>query len=183
MAATTQSGYAATAINGCPADAVNYAFTNLYPQTMRPQLVIAGINQGQNVSLPVTTRLSGTVGAARTAARQGVPALAASQGIPVAGASYDYAAGVKAVLRWLTDNRRSLEAGEAMVSGVANLNVPSCSPGTAIRGTIANIPLATSSMGFLDTQNCASTLQDPQDDVDAFLNGYITLSNVPLENG
>src|SRR6266849_3180394 len=66
-AATTQSGYAATAINGCPADAVNYALAALYPQGRRPHVVIAGINQGQNVSRPVATRLSGTVGAAKTA--------------------------------------------------------------------------------------------------------------------
>jgi 5'/3'-nucleotidase len=182
-AAATQSGYAATAVNGCPADAVNYAFAHLYAQGRRPHVVIAGINQGQNVSRPVATRLSGTVGAAKTATRQGIAALAASQGSPADGVAYDYPAGVAAVLKWLADHRAALQAGVASVSDVDNLNIPTCSPGSSIRGTLVGIPLATSSVGALNTQNCASTLQDPQNDVEALLNGYTTLSKVPLENG
>jgi 5'-nucleotidase len=182
-AATTQSGYAATAINGCPADAVTHGLATLYPQGRRPHLVIAGINEGQNVSLPVATRLSGTVGAARTAGRQGIPALAASQGTPDVGVPYDYRAGVDAVLAWLSDHRSALLAGAVSVSDVDNLNVPTCNPGSSIRGTIVDIPLARSSQGALNTQNCASTLQNPTNDVEAFLNGYTTLSRVPLQNG
>src|SRR5262249_54180758 len=146
------------------------------PAGRPPQLVIAGINQGQNVSLPVATRLSGTVGAARTATRHGIPSLSASQGIPDAGVAYDYPAGVAAVLSWLAEHRSALQAGAASVSEVDNLNVPSCSPGTSIRGTLIDVPLATSPVGALNTANCASTLQNPKNDVEAFLNGYTTVS-------
>jgi 5'-nucleotidase len=66
--AATLSGYAATAIDGCPSDAVHYALGALYPPGAPPHVVISGINAGQNVSGPVATRVSGTVGAARTAA-------------------------------------------------------------------------------------------------------------------
>ena len=179
--ATTRSGYPATSINGCPADAVNYALANIYPPGSGPHLVISGINEGQNISQPVATRLSGTVGAARTAARQGVPALAASQGIPHLDTTYDYPSGVDAVLSWLADNRAALVEG-TIVAGVDNINVPSCAAGTSIRGTLVDIPLAPNAVGVLDTQDCASTLENPTTDVEGFRNGYITLSRVPLQN-
>ena len=44
----------------------------------KPHVVVSGINQGQN--LGNVTELSGTVGAARTANRLGIPAIAVSQG-------------------------------------------------------------------------------------------------------
>ncbi len=91
-ATTTLSGYAATAIDGCPADCVNYALSELYAAGAPPHVVISGINEGQNVSELVATELSGTVGAAKTAARRGVPALALSQGTPGEGGEYDYPA-------------------------------------------------------------------------------------------
>lgn len=177
---TTQSAYPATAINGCPADAVNYALASLYSATVRPHVVISGINEGQNISLPVVTRLSGTVGAARTAARQGIPALAASQGIPHTDLPYDYPSGVDAVLSWLEDHRDALLTGAASAS-VDNINIPSCAV-ASIRGTLIDVPMAPTGVGVFDTQDCASTLENPQNDVEALRNGYITLSNVPLEN-
>ena len=56
----------------------------------KPDVVLSGINQGQN--LGALSDVSGTVGAARTAARHGIPALAVSQGT---GNPPDYAAGAK----------------------------------------------------------------------------------------
>lgn len=177
--ATTASGYPATAIDGCPADAVNYALANLYPAGSRPDVVISGINEGQNVSELVATRISGTVGAAKTAARQGIPALASSQGIPAAGGTFDYPAGVAAVLDWLAVHRAALADG-AMPPGVDSVNIPSCTAG-AIRGTIVGLPLAPSPEGALGAQDCLSTLEDPIDDVQAFLNGFIPVTSVPFE--
>jgi 5'-nucleotidase len=179
--AMTQSGYPATAINGCPADAVNYALTALYSDAP-PHLVISGINAGQNVSLPIATRVSGTVGAARTAARNGVPALAASQGAPPIDGVYDYASGVAAVLSWLEENRRSLQAGDETPIAVDSINIPSCATGTSIRGTIADLPLAPNANAAFNPQNCASALEDFQNDVEAFLNGFTTLNSVSLQN-
>lgn len=177
--ATTASGYPATAVDGCPADSVNYALANLYPAGSGPDVVISGINEGQNVSEVVATQISGTVGAAKTAARQGIPALASSQGVPGPGGVFDYPAGVEAVLAWLAEHRAALAAG-AMPVGVESMNIPSCSTGS-IRGTIVGLPLAPTPEGAFGTQDCASTLEDPDDDVQAFLNGFIPVTTVPFE--
>jgi 5'-nucleotidase len=62
------------AIGGTPAQAVQHGALELMPQI--PDLVVAGINYGENVGLGVT--ISGTVGAALEGAARGVPALAVS---------------------------------------------------------------------------------------------------------
>lgn len=74
---TTKSGYPAVAVRGYPADSVNYALAKVVKK-FQVDLVIAGINRG--VNLGPLLDLSGTVGAARAAARKGLPALATSQG-------------------------------------------------------------------------------------------------------
>lgn len=181
--AVTLSGYPATAVNGCPADAVLHALANLYPVDAPPHVVLSGVNEGQNVSLPVATRISGTVGAARTAARLGIPAFAASQGTPAAGGEYDYQLAVDTVLAWVEEHRADLLAAEAAPTDVENLNVPSCAAGTTVRGTLIDVPLAPTANGVFDAQNCASTLTTPAHDVESFLNGFVTRSRVPLTNG
>jgi 5'-nucleotidase len=62
------------AVGGTPAQAVLHAVVEILPET--PQLVVSGINYGENVGNGVT--ISGTVGAALEAASMGVPALAVS---------------------------------------------------------------------------------------------------------
>ena len=62
------------AVGGSPAQAVLHALYEILPQ--RPQLVVSGINFGENVGSGVT--ISGTVGAAMEAAAMGYPALAVS---------------------------------------------------------------------------------------------------------
>ena len=94
------SGYAATAVDGFPADTVRVAFDDL---GLQPDLVISGINEGQNLGPLVD--VSGTVGAARAALRRGVPALAVSQGI---GTTYDYEVAAQLVVDWLEENRDAL---------------------------------------------------------------------------
>ncbi|MBW1757799.1 MAG: survival protein SurE [Deltaproteobacteria bacterium] len=175
---TTQSGYPATAVDGCPADAVNYALdpaNGLYAADSLPHVVISGINECQNVGEPVVG-ISGTVGAAKTAARDhGIPALASSQGIPGPDGEYDYPAGVQAVLAWLAEHRAALAAGDVTTAEIDSINIPSCDTGS-IRGAL-EIGIAESSA--LQPQDCESTLELPQNDVEAFVNGYTTLSAVP----
>lgn len=175
--ATTHSGYPATAIDGCPADAVNYALANLYPAGAGPHVVISGINEGQNVSA-VIAGLSGTVGAAKTAARQGVPAVASSQGIPSAGGEFDYPAGAEAVLSWLGPRRAAL-AGGSSPAEADSINIPSCSAGS-IRGTVM-VALAPTVDGAIEPQDCTSTLEDPTTDVQALNNGFISQTDIPLD--
>lgn len=65
-------------VDGSPAAAVLYALLELVPR--RPDLLISGINFGENVGADVT--VSGTVGAALEGAANGLPALAVSLQTP-----------------------------------------------------------------------------------------------------
>jgi len=62
------------AVSGSPAQAVLHGIFEIMPQP--PDLVVSGINYGENVGTGVT--ISGTVGAALEAASNGIPALAMS---------------------------------------------------------------------------------------------------------
>ncbi|MDH3200486.1 MAG: 5'/3'-nucleotidase SurE [Myxococcales bacterium] len=184
---TTASGYPATAIDGCPADAVNYALDNLYPANEPPDVVLSGINDGQNVGNVTIngqpgflSQISGTIGAAKTAARRGVPALASSQGD---GDPVDFPAGVAEVLLWLSEHRDALAEGSVSTTSIDSLNIPSCD-----RGSIRNplepleVPLATENPNdftLSGLQDCEAVGIDPDTDVNAFFTGWVTLSEVP----
>jgi 5'-nucleotidase len=168
--ATTASGFPATAVEGFPSDSVRVAFDEL---GLEPDVVISGINEGQNLGPLVD--LSGTVGAARAALREGVPALAVSQGL---GSPPDYPAAAELVLEWFAENREALAAGEAPADVVVNLNVPSC-PSGELRGAVE---VASGTSGDpLGASDCTATTEDHADDVSAFLDGYATYSEVPAE--
>jgi 5'-nucleotidase len=62
------------AVGGSPAQAVQHGILELLPRS--PDLVVAGINYGENLTIGVT--ISGTVGAALEGAAAGVPAMAVS---------------------------------------------------------------------------------------------------------
>src|SRR5512139_1054863 len=62
------------AVGGTPAQAVLHAVLEILPR--RPDIVVSGINYGENVGSGVT--ISGTVGAALEAGALGLPALAVS---------------------------------------------------------------------------------------------------------
>jgi len=66
-----------SAVDGSPADCVRVALAALLDEA--PDLVVSGVNFGQNIG--AGTVLSGTVGAAITAAALGVPAIAVSQAV------------------------------------------------------------------------------------------------------
>jgi 5'-nucleotidase len=180
MPSSTASGYdeATWAVDGCPADCVIYALENLYPDAP-PHVVLSGINDSQNVGNVngVLSQISGTVGAAKTAACADVPALASSQG---RGDTVDFDAGVVEVLMWLEDNRAALLAGGVPVQNITSINIPSCDTGE-IRGRV-DVPLATDNpdgVSLLGPQDCESTTENPQDDIEAFFNGYVSITPVP----
>jgi 5'-nucleotidase len=62
------------AVGGSPAQAVQHGILELLPRC--PDLVVAGINYGENLTVGIT--ISGTVGAALEGAAAGIPALAVS---------------------------------------------------------------------------------------------------------
>lgn len=76
-------------VTGTPTDAVNLGLRKLFADK-RPDLVISGINAGENLGDDVT--YSGTVSAAMEAALAGIPAIALSQSLREAGNGYAAAA-------------------------------------------------------------------------------------------
>jgi 5'-nucleotidase len=168
--ATTAGGYEATAVEGFPADTIRVAFDDM---GLTPDLVISGINEGQNLG-PVVDA-SGTVGAARAGLRRGVPALAVSQGL---GVALDYTAAADLVITWLDENRAAIVAGELPVDVLANLNVPTCTTGE-LRGSLE---VALTTVGDpMAPSDCASTGEGFTDDLTAFANGYATFTEVAVE--
>lgn len=169
--ATTASGYPARAVAGYPADTVIWAVKD-HGLSFRPDLVVSGINFGQNIG-PLAD-LSGTVGAARAAVKLGIPALAASQGVDN-GMSPNFSQGVAQVLRWVRAHRTALLSHRFKKPPQGNLNVPTCAPGP-VRGPVT-APLATSLNGItITTVNCTTTSTDYTNDAQAFVLGYAVIA-------
>lgn len=171
--ATTASGYAATAVSGFPADSVNWA---LGPGGIgvTPDVVVSGINMGQNLGRTVDK--SGTVGAARAAAAKGIPALAVSQGL---AERPDFPTAATLVLDWLKEHRADLLSGKrATPARVENLNVPTCTAGR-VKGVI-DVPVDTTADGKFDPVDCTVDAARPTNDIAAFAAGYAPLSELSV---
>jgi 5'-nucleotidase len=173
---TTATGHPATAVNGYPADAVNYAIDVL---GLEPDVVVSGVNAGQNIGTFVP--LSGTIGAARVAARRGVPAIAISGG-GLAGT--DFALGAKVAADEVAARRESLGWGANTDRTVVSLNTPTCAPGTSMRGVV-DVPVATAfpqgTNGLDLAFDCGSSATDPTDDAIALTIGFGARSVVAAE--
>jgi 5'-nucleotidase len=167
----THSGYPAWAVQGFPADSVLYALNTLH---LDPDLVVSGINNGQNLGPLVD--FSGTVGAARVAARAHIPAIAVSQGLETGGVGPLYPVAATTMLDKVYDFLYG-RAGPARFQDVVNINAPTCATGS-VRGVV-DVPSGTALGGrpFL-TSNCNSTVTTFADDVDAFINGFTAVSTV-----
>ncbi|HRW37748.1 MAG: 5'/3'-nucleotidase SurE [Acidimicrobiales bacterium] len=167
QAAQTASGVAAHAVNGTPADSVIYALNQLQ---LTPGLVVSGTNYGANMG-PVIP-LSGTVGAARTAARLGFPAVAVSTGFGPTLETTDFQTSAEAAAQWVEEFRLGLVGPPG--TEVANINVPSCAAGSSVRGTL-DTAVATALNGRnYNGQDCTSTVTTIADDIDAMNHGYIS---------
>lgn len=192
--ATTASGFAAKSVSGFPADGSLFGILHDLPTP--PDLVVSGINQGQNIA--ELTTISGTVGAALWSARLGVPALAFSQGFPAT--NYDDAAQYagEIVERFRTDDdfRDLMRTNRLGQSRVVNINFPECTTGST-RG-VRVVPLGrinqpvgfelTGSAGDVTSftpiieranafaSDCASTAVDPRTDVEALMIGFASVT-------
>ncbi|MBS1846639.1 MAG: 5'/3'-nucleotidase SurE [Actinobacteria bacterium] len=173
QAAKTKSGIEGVAVDGTPADSVIVAIKDL---KLKPDLVASGINLGQNVG-PLTA-ISGTVGAALTGARNGVPGVAGSAGLT----DPDYAAAAKYVVAWVVKNRAALAAHRMPTDGIVNFNVPGCTAGS-IRG-IVEVPTAkvipTGANPFATDCSTPRSAAAPTDDVDALILGFASQSTVAI---
>jgi 5'-nucleotidase len=169
-AAHTASGYPSTAIAGYPADTIHWAISQ-HGIAHRPNLVVSGINFGQNIG-PLSDD-SGTVGAARAAASVGIPAIAVSQGIDNS-AQPNFAQSASQLVHWVQSHRAALIRGTYKVTQSVQMNIPTC-PGK-VRGPV-HAPVAITITGInILTVNCTSTTRSFSNDVQAFINGYGVIS-------
>ncbi len=167
------------AIEAPPATCVRLAVESLLPG--RPDLVISGINRGENLGM--TVYLSGTVGAAREAAIVGLPAIAVSMR---GNRPEDYAAAAAYVLELVEQLRQR----QALRPGLfLNVNVPA--------GERRGVRVAR--LSLLATQEAYERRESPRGrvyfwsrwrpleddaegtDVWAFARGYITLTPLTLD--
>ena len=172
---TTASGFDGTAVAGFPADSVNVALDEL---GIDPDLVVSGVNEGQNVG-PFAA-VSGTVGAARTAIRRGIPAVAASAGL---GDDADFAAAADLVVAWIETNRDAILDGSVGTDALVSFNVPGCTVGEI--GDLVEVPLAAEIPEGVNIfeSDCAAGAGDgaPSDDVTAIIQGHAAETLVPAE--
>jgi 5'-nucleotidase len=168
----TKSGYPARAVAGYPADTIVWAIDK-HGLATPPDVVLSGINFGQNLGRFVDA--SGTVGAARAAAKRGVPALAVSADIR----NPDYAASATEALSWLKKHRAGIRTAKPTVT---NLNIPTCATGE--RRALIKVPLAGSddNLNAGKAADCVTVVPTPTNDVQGFIHGYVVQTDkVPIK--
>lgn len=116
---TLPNGLPAIGLTATPASVVNIAIRNIVMP--RPDLVVSGVNTEYNLGL--STQVSGTVGAAREAARHGIPAIAVSMSGAVFPKELVFAA-EEAV--WVA---RRVKQWGLPPNTFLNVNVPAMPPG------------------------------------------------------
>lgn len=126
----TMNGVPAYSVGGKPTDSV---IIGLFALRLNPDLVVSGINIGENLSYE-SIMTSGTVGAALEASNQGVPSLAFSLQVEDQGDKFDDPSGVtdrfgdaKRVVREICE--KILGNGFPKDAHVINVNIP-----TPVRG-------------------------------------------------
>src|SRR5512136_252145 len=122
----TLNGVKAFSVGGKPTDSV---IIGLYALALEPDLVVSGINIGENLSFE-SIMTSGTVGAALEAANQGTPAIAFSLQVEDQGEKFDdprcYGKSCTDARRIVLDvTTRVLEQGFPPGADVINVNIPS----------------------------------------------------------
>ena len=111
-------------VTGTPTDSVNLALRKLFAERM-PDLVISGVNNGENLADDVT--YSGTISAAMEGALAGIPAIALSQ------AMRDGDHGFSAAEGWATRVLRPLLDTPMAKRTLINVNFPAV-PSEQVRG-------------------------------------------------
>jgi 5'-nucleotidase len=195
---STAGAFPATAVGGKPADSVLFGVLQALPQP--PDLVVSGVNSGQNATAEIVN-LSGTVGAGLTAARLGIPAIAVSHGVFTLSSQFaesaNYVAGLVERFRQSRGFRAKMSTRSGARSALMlNVNFPTCTSGST-RGVVL-VPLGhlntvtdynlTGTMGTTQTftpvvssvnpftANCASAVLNPPTDGDALANGFATIT-------
>lgn len=202
MPASTAGAFLGTAVNGRPADTVMFGVRQQLAGNP-PQLVVSGINDGQNLSAGIIP-ISGTVGAAFWAGRLDIPAIAVSAGnapSPNFAQAATYTAALVERFRVNKGFQKKMHERDGVPRAlVLNVNFPTCTSGsvrgvrlvTTSRASIITSYTLLSTMGTTQNwqpnltsinfgaSNCNSTSGDPANDVEAFINGYASVT--PLDS-
>ena len=120
------SGIPTLAVFGSPADCIALAMLGMVEN--RPDIVVSGINSGENMGQDLT--YSGTVTAALEAAIQGIPAVAVSLSTLQAGQVADYRVAAQIAVPIV---RKVLEQGLPPFT-ILNINVPAVARMDELRG-------------------------------------------------
>lgn len=134
----------AYAVDGTPADAVMLALNSQVFKGRRFDLVVSGINRGDNCGLHVI--YSGTVGAAREAACKGVPAIALSLADHKATQTQHYAAPAEVAVTLI----------EALLESIAETSSSNCDSSTAA-GSISSSTDGSNGSASLPVNGSASS--------------------------
>ena len=131
-------GERAYACSGSPADCVVAAMTVLFAGEPKPDLVLAGINDGRNVGEDIA--YSGTMAIGREAAFWSVPAISISRVKGAVRGTGDDAA-LRALLRVLADTRDEWASGSHWLG----VNLPAALPAPIVQAVIGRDKIATAS--------------------------------------
>lgn len=193
--------YNAGDISATPADSVDWAISVMM---LTPDVIISGTNKGQNVGQ--LSNGSGTVGAARNARNNGVPAIATSTGgVKLIAGPHDFEEGASRTIDFFRAWRLGQVEHRDTWNTVNSINIPSCelgfqtTDGFGIRGVVQTelmvggcIPAAATNYMTCDPLNPGDSESDPvkpaafvvvdgDTDVQAFNNGYVGITNVTAE--
>lgn len=136
--ALSRVGERAYACSGSPADGIVAAMTILFADGPRPDLVLAGINDGRNVGEDIA--YSGTMAIGREAAFWGVPAISISRVKDFVRGTGDDAA-LRALLRMLSETRGGWGSGGHWLG----VNLPATLPAPVVQATIGRDKIASAS--------------------------------------
>lgn len=131
----SRAGERAYACSGAPADCVVAAMTVLFADGPKPDLVLAGINDGRNVAEDIA--YSGTLAIGREAAFWGVPAICISRVKRASHAAGDNAA-LRALLRTLWNTRDEWADDGSWLA----VNLPAVLPAAIAPATIGRDKIA-----------------------------------------
>jgi 5'/3'-nucleotidase SurE len=164
-------------------------------QNTPPDLVISGINRGENVGFTATS--SGTVGAAIAAIQKGIPAIAISAGIRLEEQSQGYpstqkayAIGADYVVNLISDLQSQQGNGKLLPSPGLNINIPATGTveGVAVTGFdnatslgfgFGALPNGTGQGLLIVPGSLSGRVPKPNSEGEQFLAGRITVT--PLD--
>ncbi len=185
------NGHTAHIVEGRPTDSL---LLGLYALDIHPDLVVSGINLGENISCESITT-SGTVGAAMEAANQGVPSVAFSMQMDDEGDKFtdprahviDFSEAKKAIRELIPV---FLERGLPVGADLVNVNIPA----GAVKGyrvtTLASRLFNTSVETRTDPRGkpyhwiCGEIIRmdEAGTDVKAMSDGYVSITPLTMDN-